>query len=146
MDETVNSSLLEDIDFKATAINVDSFFKNSVRRLLQMANDQDLLHISSPRMDGMPMNHDNCNHATEGIDRVTQAAYVCQKIAETIGHCSQSSQTILIKKYVKREQDMWIAQELHISDTKYSDLKKWALNEFADRFQSTKCREELHVY
>lgn len=147
MDGIMGSLLLDEIDYKATADNVDAFFKKRVPRLQQMANDDDLLHISSPAMNlAVPANHDSRNHATDPIDRVMQADFVCRKIAETIKRCKDKSQFILIEKYVKGRQDMWINEDLHCSGTKYSELKKWAQNEFADRFQSTKCWDDLHVY
>lgn len=139
-------TLLKDIDYKATADNVDDFFRKRVPMLQRLSNDNDLLHIPSQNLDGMPAFHDNRNRAGDRIDRVLEADHICREVADTIRRCSKVTQDILINRYVRNKLDRHVADVIGYQDTQYTKYKRRALNEFADRFELSLCWQDLHIY
>lgn len=68
-------------------------------------------------------------------------------VIETINSCSdtqrQPYKNILFRKYVKKDFDLWIYQDMNLSKSKFRELKRKALLQFAKK--SLRYREKYHV-
>ena len=107
-----------------------------------------LVNLSSPLLDPNGVSGSaNVNRAEKtfahDIDQMgtVQACRSCVKaVVETINSCTDTEhkplRTILFRRYIKGDFDLWIYQDLNMSRSKYTRLRKQALLEFAQRSES----------
>lgn len=127
------------VDFNrtATADNVRYFFNYRLDYYLRMsgANRSDL---KSPALSltggGSPIG----NTAEIKMTNIIEAEAVCQSVAKTIDNCShrakQPSYTILKECYLDGLKDFVVAQHVGFAKTRFQEIKREALCEFAERF------------
>lgn len=139
-----------DIDTKATADNVRRFLTNDLQRYLQIAGTN-RIDLKSPQITGMPKGSPVGNTNEQHYVEVAYAESVVCCVSRAISNCRAFSNAILTKKYIDGLPDWKIAVELQYSFSRYKDLKRIALCEFADRYlyQTTHNHidvNDLHVY
>lgn len=131
-------------DDEQTAKNVSEFFKN-FKRISRMAGE-DPSALKSPVITDMPVSHDGGNHNEDKLVDHANAADLAPKIMNDVktalSHVSETSRTIIIGLYVDDLTNRIMAQRLGYSERRVIDLKKKALNEFAD---SLEAQEQLHI-
>lgn len=133
-----------DIDTKATASNVRRFLTHDLSRYLSLAGAQ-RTNLKSPLISGMPKAAPAGN-ATEDhfLDVVTAERVVnCVKLA--IAGCTLVSKQILTYRYLDGQEDWQVAKRLDYSYSRYKDLKRFALCEFAGRYRHQTMKAELET-
>lgn len=84
--------------------------------------------------------------------RGISAEAIVMAVHETMHHCPEPSQTILIEKYVEHKPSFVIAHDIYLGHTQFADALKQAQLEFADGFdywqRQFDCKPimDLHVY
>lgn len=122
------------IDQEKTAQNVKAFFTDDFKHYLNLANKH-LSDISSPTLD--PNNiggHDGLNHPDERMVVNLDAQNCVKAVNHTLNSCSYPSNTILYLYFIKKMSNDSIAQRLGYQSTRFIEIKKEALVEFAERF------------
>lgn len=145
--------ILHGLEFNAvkTADTVRQFLTYDLQRAIQCAG-LNRVDLRSPQITGMPKGNPAGNTAQIHLDNVAYSELVVKCTARSIKQCSAFSNAILVHKYIDGWPDWKIAVKLQYSISRYKDLKRRALCEFADRYQKqtrdTKGIEEidLHVY
>lgn len=131
-------------DDEQTAKNVSEFFKN-FKRISRMAGE-DPSALKSPVISDMPVSHSGGNHNEDKLVDHANATDLAPKIMNDVktalSHVSETSRTIIIGLYVDDLTNRIMAQRLGYSERRVIDLKKKALNEFAD---SLEAQEQLHI-
>lgn len=133
---------------KQTAKNVSEFFKN-FKRISRMAGE-DPSALKSPAISDMPVSHGGGNHNEDKIvdhlNAVELAPKIMNDVKAALSHLSETSKTIIIGLYVDDLTNRIMAQRLGYSERRLIDLKKVALNEFADSLEAQKLLHiNLHV-
>lgn len=133
---------------KQTAKNVSEFFKN-FKRISRMAGE-DPSALKSPAISDMPVSHSGGNHNEDKIvdhlNAVELAPKIMNDVKAALSHLSETSKTIIIGLYVDDLTNRIMAQRLGYSERRLIDLKKVALNEFADSLEAQKLLHiNLHV-
>ncbi|MBO8441267.1 MAG: ArpU family transcriptional regulator [Firmicutes bacterium] len=143
MDGSELTALFE-YDDEQTAKNVSEFFKN-FKRISRMAGEDPSV-LKSPVITDMPVSHDGGNHNEDRLVEHANATDLAPKIVNDVkialSHVSETSRTIIIGLYVDDLTNRIMAQRLGYSERRVIDLKKKALNEFAD---SLEAQEQLHI-
>lgn len=131
-------------DDEQTAKNVSEFFKN-FKRISRMAGE-DPSALKSPVISDMPVSHGGGNYNEDKLVDHANATDLAPKIMndvkKALSHVSETSRSIIIGSYVDDLTNATIAQRLGYSERRIIDLKKVALNEFAD---SLEAQEYLHI-
>ena len=131
-------------DDEQTAKNVSEFFKN-FKRISRMAGE-DPSALKSPVISDMPVSHNGGNHnedkLVDHVNAVELAPKIMNDVKAALSHLSETSKTIIIGLYVDDLTNRIMAQRLGYSERRLIDLKKVALNEFAD---SLEAQELLHI-
>lgn len=135
-------------DDEQTAKNVSEFFKN-FKRISRMAGE-DPSALKSPAISDMPVSHGGGNHNEDKIvdhlNAVELAPKIMNDVKAALSHLSETSKTIIIGLYVDDLTNRIMAQRLGYSERRLIDLKKVALNEFADSLEAQKLLHiNLHV-
>lgn len=139
------------IDQEKTAQNVKAFFTDDFKHYLNLANKH-LSDISSPTLD--PNNtggHDGLNHQDERMVVNLDAQNCVKAVNHTLNSCSYPSNTILYLYFIKKMSNDSIAQRLGYQSTRFIEIKKEALVEFAERFdfwrqEDKTSMEDLRVF
>ncbi len=121
------------IDKTQTAEAVKNFFADDFNHYLNLANKH-LSDISSPTLD--PNNvggHDGRNHQDERMVVNLDAQNCVKAVNHTISSCSYPSNTILYLYFIKKMPNDNIAKRLGYQSTRFIEIKKEALVEFAER-------------
>lgn len=121
------------IDKTQTAEAVKNFFADDFNHYLNLANKH-LSDISSPILD--PNNvggHDGRNHQDERMVVNLDAQNCVKAVNHTISSCSYPSNTILYLYFIKKMSNDNIAKRLGYQSTRFIEIKKEALVEFAER-------------
>lgn len=147
-------NLLADIDYDATANNVDRLLRIKLPKLCLRCG-RGLTDLSSPQLSFAPShstgrNIQECNIVDAlGIEEVIRA------IHHTIYHCTEISKIILVDTYIHQYPVEQIVMLLPYERSQYFHrLKPMALNEFADRYDywqracgvDEEDQIDLHVY
>ena len=79
-------------------------------------------------------------HDMKEMNKVQACRSCVRAVVETINSCTDTEhkplRTILFRRYIKGDFDLWIYQDLNMSRSKYTRLRKHALLEFAQRAES----------
>ena len=139
------------IDQEKTAQNVKAFFTDDFKHYLNLANKH-LSDISSPTLDPNNMGgHDGLNHQDERMVVNLDAQNCVKAVNHTLSSCSYPSNTILYLYFIKKMSNDSIAQRLGYQSTRFIEIKKEALVEFAERFdfwrqEDKTSMEDLRVF
>ena len=139
------------IDQEKTAQNVKAFFTDDFKHYLNLANKH-LSDISSPTLDPNNMGgHDGLNHQDERMAVNLDAQNCVKAVNHTLNSCSYPSNTILYLYFIKKMSNDSIAQRLGYQSTRFIEIKKEALVEFAERFdfwrqEDKTSMEDLRVF
>lgn len=127
-------NLFADIDYRATANNVDNLLKNKLPRLAHQCG-RGLIDLSSPTLSLAPSHTNRTDGQENSIVHAMAAQEVVNAIHATIFDCSELSKTILVDTYLKRYTPEKIISSLPYQRSQYfHKLKPAALVEFADRY------------
>lgn len=139
------------IDQEKTAQNVKAFFTDDFKHYLNLANKH-LSDISSPTLDPNNMGgHDGLNHQEERMVVNLDAQNCVKAVNHTLSSCSYPSNIILYLYFIKKMSNDSIAQRLGYQSTRFIEIKKEALVEFAERFdfwrqEDKTSMEDLRVF
>lgn len=129
---------IDNVDTKATAKEVSHFFRRMVPVLLRMyGGTQD--SIKSPSLDGMPKSsygNSTENKLIKRLEKELEARAIIADVKIAIDRCSFESRQIINMSLVDRKKDWQVCEHLGYSQSRYYDLKRRALNEFADAFET----------
>ena len=147
-------NLLAEIDYQATAGNVDRLLKIKLPKLCYRAG-RGIYELSSPQLSLAPAHSTGGNSAEASIINTLGIEQIILAIHHTIYHCGEISKTILIDTYIHHYTPDRIISLLPYERSQYfHKLKPLALNEFADRYDywQRKCGvdiediTDLHIY
>ena len=117
-----------------TAEAVKSFFADDFNHYLNLANKH-LSDISSPTLDPNNVSgYDHRNHIDEKMVVNIDAQNCVKAVNHTISSCSYPSGTILYLYFIKKMSNDNIAKRLGYQSTRFIEMKREALVEFAERF------------
>lgn len=145
---------LDQIDERKTISKTEKFLEELLPEFINYSG-LPLADLSSPALDPAGVaSSSNVNHADNKFIKNIEKMTVVQKcecsvdaVIETINSCSdtqrQPYKSILFRKYVKRDFDLWIYQDMNLSKSKFRELKREALLQFAKK--SLRYREKYSV-
>ena len=146
MEENVDLPI--DIDQKLTAGRVRNFFKYNFTKYLIKAGYH-RTDLSSPQLDLTGVASHGKNSAEMKMAAIFEAQDKCKAIYKAIDHCSDSSRqpfrTILKSLYIDGLEDWQVALKVQYSDSRYSDLKRYALCQFADTIDTWKTVYDVSI-
>lgn len=127
-------NLLADIDYQATADNVDRLLKIKLPKLCLRCG-RGLTDLSSPQLSFAPSHTNGMNHQEDSIVDALGFEQIIRAIHHTIYDCTEISKIILVDTYIHRYGTDRIVMLLPYERSQYfHKLKPDALNEFADRY------------
>ena len=139
MEENVDLPI--DIDQKLTAQKVRDFFKYNFEHYLIRAGYH-RIDLSSPQLDPTGIMSHSGNSAEAKMATIFEAQDKCQAVYHAIDQCADSSKqpfrTILKSLYIDELSDWQVAAKVQYSDSRYGDLKRYALCQFADTIDTWK--------
>lgn len=147
-------SLFREIDYMATAKNVDHFLSHWLPKLI-LRSGRGLTDLSSPKLSFMPVGHAADDAAETAIVNGMAAETVVQAIHHTIYGCPELSKDILVWTYIDHWTPTKIIQHIPYERTYFFHvLKPDALNYFADGYDYWQARlkvdagniRDLHIY
>ena len=143
-----NIDLPIDIDQKKTAQKVRDFFKFNFEHYLIRAGYH-RTDLSSPQLDPTGIMSHGGNSAENKMASIFDAQDKCQAVYHAIEQCADSPQqpfrTILKALYLDKMKDWQVAAKVQYSDSRYNDLKKYALCQFADTIVTWKIIYDVDI-
>lgn len=145
---------LDDIDYKATAENVDHLLKDKLPHLVLRCGYA-LTDLSSPKLSLAPAHTHRTDVQESQIVNSFSVTKVVDAIHQTIFHCSNLSRKILIDRYIKYFTQTRTVMSIPYERSYYFNvLLPKAQCEFADRYDywQKQCHvdieniTDLHVY
>lgn len=134
---TMACDLPVDFDRDATARNVRRFFNRRLDWYLSQCGSN-RTDLKSPTLSLAGGGGTHSNHAEDKIINGMIAGVVCQCIATAIQNCShrakQPSYEILVGCYLDELKDWEVSSQCGFGKTRFQEVKKEALCEFAERF------------
>lgn len=136
-----NVDLGLDIDQKATSKKVRAFFKYTFSDYLIKAGYH-RTDLSSPQLDPTGVAVHGKNSAENKMVHILDMQDRCKAVYQAIDHCADSTKqpfrTILKALYIDELEDWQVAVKVQYSDSRYTDLKRYALCQFADTIETWK--------
>lgn len=123
-----------DIDDQATASKVRKFLTKDLDKYLALAGAQ-RENLKSPSITGMPKAAPVGNATEDHFLDVIIAEATIDCVKRAIANCTFTSRDILTLCYLDCLTDWKVAQRLDYSPSRYNDLKRKALCEFAGRYR-----------
>ena len=133
-----------DIDTQATAKNVRSFLTRDLSRYLALAGAQ-RSGLKTPLLSGMPKATPAGNSSEDHFLDVVMAEKVIDCVKRAIANCTAISKDILTHRYLDGWDDWQVARHLDYSQSRYKDLKRHALCEFAGRYRYQTMQADIEV-
>lgn len=136
--------LVEQIDKKKTIKKTKKFLEKDFRLLINYSG-MPVSDLSSPLLDptgvhgSKGINHAEIQfmHDIAKEDKIKACENAVKAVVEAINSCADTERepykTILFRRYVKNDFDLWIYQDLQLSKSSYIRMKKSALLELAQR-------------
>lgn len=139
-----------DIDDQATASKVRKFLTKDLDKYLALSGAQ-RDNLKSPTITGMPKATPVGNATEDHFLDVIIAEVTIDCVKRAIANCTLTSRNILTLCYLDCLTDWKVAQRLDYSPSRYNDLKRKALCEFAGRYRYQAMHagisdSELNVY
>ncbi|QHJ77600.1 MAG: hypothetical protein [Bacteriophage sp.] len=130
-----------DIDQRATAENVKRFFRNDFEKYI-LRSGYHRTDLTSPQLDPTGIMGHGGNSAENKMAIIFDAQDKCKAVYHAIDQCFDSTQqpfrTILKSLYIDELKDWQVAAKVQYSDSRYNELKKYALCQFADTIETWK--------
>ncbi|USS87722.1 DUF1492 domain-containing protein [Fructilactobacillus hinvesii] len=130
-----------EINTSATQQQAKRFLQKKLPRLILLSG-LNLVSLKSPSLSSVPTSKPVGNTNEERIVRKLEAERLVTAVVDAISSCNEPSKTILFGLYVKQLQPWQVIANLGYSKTRFYQLKKQALLDFADAFVEV----DLHVY
>lgn len=139
-----------DIDTQATASKVRKFLTKDLDKYLALAGEQ-RDNLKSPSITGMPKAQPVGNATEDHFLDVHIAEKTIDCVTRAISNCTATSRALLTLCYLDCLTDWKVAERLDYSPSRFKDLKRQALCEFAGRYryqamQAGITDSELNVY
>lgn len=136
-------NLFPNIDEIKTAKRVRYFFNNELVSYKRFAS----ISLQSPSLNNESMGSSG-NAIEDKQLKYTIANHIVQATNLAVEQCKPTHKNILEWCYFHNKNDYWIRDQIGYGKTSYFQLKKEALNEFADHFEQLagSYYEDLHVY
>lgn len=132
--ELVILNLFAEVNYSATANNVDRFLSKQLPRLLRRCG-HDLIDLSSPKLSWAPSHSTGHNYAETSIVSALSIEQVIKAIYKSIYSCSKLHKTVLIDNYVYcYDQEQIIRMLPYEKSQYYNRIKPDSLLEFADAY------------
>lgn len=128
------SSLLREVNLKATASNVRDFFNDQLDRYLALSGKH-RADLKSPVSDGQPSGSPVGNSTENRMMNIWLAEQIVDCVGKAMCNCTKKSQQLLLGRYADDMLAYQVAMELNISTATFSRDQINALNEFADRYE-----------
>lgn len=128
------SSLLREVNLKATASNVRDFFNDQLDRYLALSGKH-RADLKSPVSDGQPTGSPVGNSTENRMMNIWLAEQIVDCVGKAMCNCTKKSQQLLLGRYADDMLAYQVAMELNISTATFSRDQIYALNEFADRYE-----------
>lgn len=128
------SSLLREVNLKATASNVRDFFNDQLDRYLALSGKH-RADLKSPVSDGQPSGSPVGNSTENRMMNIWLAEQIVNCVGKAMCNCTKKSQQLLLGRYADDMLAYQVAMELNISTATFSRDQIYALNEFADRYE-----------
>lgn len=128
------SSLLKEVNLKATASNVRDFFNDQLDRYLALSGKH-RADLKSPVSDGQPTGSPVGNSTENRMMNIWLAEQIVDCVGKAMCNCTKKSQQLLLGRYADDMLAYQVAMELNISTATFSRDQIYALNEFADRYE-----------
>lgn len=143
--------LFNDIDTQGTAERVDSFLTNDLHKLLLLCGHS-RFELSSPKLDLAPSHGSSGNTVENKLIAGVDAQEEVNAIYKTAHDLRGASKKIIIGLYFSNKPVWQVKESVQYEKTKYYDLRKQALCDFADTFDRWQQylkyspKIDLHVY
>ncbi|MCS8573800.1 hypothetical protein EFE17_01390 [Pediococcus pentosaceus] len=135
---------LPKLNEKATGNQVKDFFRREYPRIARLAG-KNPTELKSTNIDDMPRAPQYGNHVEDNVIEFSNNQLEYLRVVNAIKGCSMISQQIILYDLIQGYNVGWVSAALKYSPQRYNDLKKYAMNEFADTYEFWS-GEDLHVY
>ena len=135
------------IDYDRTADNVSQFLtdRRYYPRLHRMCQQASPDHLQSPSLSGVPGGGSASNSNEEKLVKYLYAKSIVDGVSQTYDKGSFELKVVLDNVF-GRISAVDAMAKLHFENTRYYQVKKRALNEFADGLEMKVNCPDLHVY
>ena len=135
------------VDYDKTASNVMVFLtdENYYPRLRRICNQANPEHLQSPRSNGMPGSAGYGNTKEQRMLKYLYAKTIVDGVTDTYDKGSVELRVVL-DNVLGKISAVEAMRKLHFENTRYYQVKKRALNEFADGLEMKVNCPDLHVY
>ncbi len=142
--EVMDVMTLPKLNEKATGNQVKDFFRREYPRIARLAG-KNPTELKSTNIDDMPKAPQYGNHVEDNVIEFSNNQLEYLRVVNAIKGCSMISQQIILYDLIQGYNVGWVSAALKYSPQRYNDLKKYAMNEFADTYEYWS-GEDLHVY
>lgn len=125
--------LFPELNEEETRKSVSKFLTKDLERLLLMSG-HDLLDLKSPVLSAAPGHSNDSNHTEAAIIRGLNAEAMVRAVADTIAHCSENSQKVLLGLFIYQKSWYEVQKTLFCEHNKLGYTRQKALYDFADSF------------
>lgn len=135
---------IDDIDLFKTAENVDWFLQHGLEKAVRVVNIN-IADLKSPSMDGLPKAPNFSNTFEEKMVQYIDSRNLVEGFKRVYPNCNIITQKIIKCLYLQGMDNQTVMQLLDYEHSRYADIKRNALNEFADRYEMQPGCPDLHV-
>ena len=125
--------LFPELNEEETRKSVSKFLTKDLERLLLMSG-LDLLDLKAPVLSAAPGHSNGSNHTEAAIIRGLNAEAMGRAVADTIAHCSENSQKVLLGLFIYQKSWYEVQKTLFCEHNKLGYTRQKALYDFADSF------------
>lgn len=135
---------IDDIDLVKTAENVDNFLNHGLERAVRVVNIN-ITDLQSPSLDGLPKAPNFSNTFEDKMVQYIDSRNLVEGFKRVYPNCNIITQKIIKCLYLQGMSNQAMMQLLDYEHSRYADIKRNALNEFADRYEMQPGCPDLHV-
>lgn len=136
--------LSRDVDLIKTAENVDYFLSHDLERAVRTVNIN-IADLKSPTLDGLPRSPSFNNALEEKMIQYIDCRNIVEGFHQSYIHSNVLTQKIIKMCYLQGIDNQDVMRVLGYEHSRYAEIKRNSLNEFADRFEMQSGCPDLHV-
>lgn len=135
----------KDVDLIRTAENVDAFLTHGLEKAVRVVNIN-LTDLKSPTMDGLPKAPTFSNTLENKMVQYIDSRNLIEGFQRVYPKCNVIAQQIIKCCYLEDMDNNDVMLLLGYEHSRYAEIKRNALNEFADRYEMQPGCPDLHFY
>ena len=137
--------LSRDVDLIKTAENVDAFLTYGLEKAVRVINIS-ITDLKSPSLDGLPKAPTFSNALEDKMVQYIDSRNLVEGFQRVYPKCNVIARKIIKCRYLEDMDNNDVMALLGYEHSRYAEIKRNALNEFADRYEMQPGCPDLHAY